>query len=129
MEEFPHLVYLSEVEFYKLFFDREIEQLFVDSAKKYLSTQKNDISFSINDISFSMSGIKFFFLQTSTNLPCIVQKMEICHLLLFEIWCWEITKKAREHLHGCDNEKVSSEENWPDLLLQVATFLFFATYI
>ena len=85
MEEFPHLVYLSEVEFYKLFFDREIEQLFVDSAKKYLSAQNNDISFSINDISFSMSGIKFFFLQTSTNLPCIVQKMEICHLILFVV--------------------------------------------
>lgn len=61
VEEFSQSVDLSEVELYKLFFHREVEQLFADCPKKYTLTQKNDHF-------FSMKGINFFFLQTSTTI-------------------------------------------------------------
>ena len=38
--EFPHLVDLNELELCKLFFDTEVEQLFLDCTNKYALTQK-----------------------------------------------------------------------------------------
>ena len=38
VEELPHLVDLNELELYKLFFDREVEQLFLDCTNKYALT-------------------------------------------------------------------------------------------
>ena len=40
VEDFPQLVDNSELELYKLFFDDEAEQLFLDFSKKYATTQK-----------------------------------------------------------------------------------------
>ena len=48
VEEFPYLVDLHELEFYKLFFDREVEQLFLDCTNKYAMTQRNNPSLSMN---------------------------------------------------------------------------------
>ena len=47
VQEFPHLVELNELELYKMFFDREVEQLFLDCTNKHELTQ-NDPSFSMN---------------------------------------------------------------------------------
>ena len=48
VKEFPPLVDLNELDVYKLFFDRKVEQLFLHCANKYALTQKNDPSFSMN---------------------------------------------------------------------------------
>ena len=47
VEEFPHVVDLNELQFYKLFFDKEVKQLFLDCTNKYALTQKNDPSFTM----------------------------------------------------------------------------------
>ena len=61
VEEFLHLVDLNELELYKMFFDREVEQLFLDCTNKYALIQ-NDPSFSMNteDLWDFLTIITFF---------------------------------------------------------------------
>ena len=48
LKGFPQLLDLSEMELYKLHFDDEGDQLFIDFTIKYDNTQKNDPTFNID---------------------------------------------------------------------------------
>ena len=47
-EEFPHFIDLSELEPYKLYFDDEVEQLFIGFTRENGNTQKKNPSFNID---------------------------------------------------------------------------------
>ena len=48
IEDFGGLIDNTELQLYKLFFDEEVEQLFIDKTTKYAIAQKNDANFSLN---------------------------------------------------------------------------------
>ena len=48
VEDFGDLIDKTELELYKLFFDEEVEQLFIEQKKKYAATEKNDTNFNMD---------------------------------------------------------------------------------
>ena len=48
VEDFGDLTAKTELELYKLFFDEEVEQLFIEQKKKYAATEKNDTNFNMD---------------------------------------------------------------------------------
>ena len=101
VEEFPYLVDLHELEFYKLFFDREVEQLFLDCTNKYAMTQRNNPSLSMNteDLWDFFTIITFPHITFDHNLPCIGQMKQIYNLPLLVRQCQEITSRKLKHIY------------------------------
>ena len=48
VEDFGDLIDKTELDLYKLFFDEEVEQLFIEQTEKYATTQKNDTNFNMD---------------------------------------------------------------------------------
>ena len=112
VQEFPHLVELNELELYKMFFDREVEQLFLDCTNKYELTQ-NDPSFSMNTedlwdfstiITFSSYNLQPQFTMYWSN------EADISSPFVRETMSRNYFKKVKAYLRVCDNDKLSSED-------------------
>ena len=113
MEEFPHLVDLNELELYKLFFDKEVKELFLDCTNKYALAQKNDPSFPMNTedlwdfftiITFASYNLRSQFTMYWSN------EADISSPFVREIMSRNYFKKVKAYLHVCDNDKLSSED-------------------
>ena len=118
VEEFPHLVDLNELELYKLFFDKEVKELFLDCTNKYALAQKNDPSFPMNTedlwdfftiITFASYNLRPQFTLHWSN------EADISSPFVREIMSRNYFKKVKTHLHVCDNNKLSSDDKWAKL--------------
>ena len=48
MEDFGGLTDNTEIQLYELFFNEEVEHLFIDKMTNYVTAQKNDAKFSLS---------------------------------------------------------------------------------
>ena len=117
-ETFPLLVDLSELDLYKMFFDREVEQLIIDCTNKYASTQKNDPSFSLDAerlwdfftiITFSLYNVQPQFTMYWSS------EADITSTFVRGIMLRNSFKKVKTYLHVCDNEKLNVDDKWAKL--------------
>ena len=104
---------LNELELYKLFFDRKVEQLFLDCTNKYALAQKNDPSFSMNTedlwdfftiITFSSDNLRPQFTMYWSN------EADISSPFVKKIMSRNYFKKAKAYLHICNYDKLSSDD-------------------
>ena len=86
VEQFPHLMDIHELELYKLFFDREVEQLFLDCANRYALTQKSYPFFSMNteDLWDFFTIITFSSYNLRPQFTIIGEMKQIYYLPLLE---------------------------------------------
>ena len=118
VEEFPHLVDLNELELYKLFFDKEVKELFLDCTNKYALAQKNDPSFPMNTEDlwdfFTIITFASYNLRPQFTLHWSYEA-DISSPFVREIMSRNYFKKVKTHLHVCDNNKLSSDDKWAKL--------------
>ena len=75
VEAFGDLVNKTELELYKLFFDEEVEQLFIEQTKKYAATQ-------INDTNFKMDRTNLWDFLTIMTFSAYNTRPQFCHYWL-----------------------------------------------
>ena len=114
IEDFPQLLDMSELELYKLFFDDEIEQLFVECSKRY-ATQKNDQSFTFDTPDlwdfFNIIALSSHNTRPQFNLFWSMDEDTSCPLVR-ELMSRNYFRKVKAYLHVCNNNNVSADDKW-----------------
>lgn len=108
---------MNELELYKLFFDNDIEQLFVDCTKRY-AVQKNDPNFSI-DIPDLWDFLTIITLSSYNTRPQFSMfwstEEDISCPLVKELMSRNYFRKIKAYLHVCDNNDISGDDKWAKL--------------
>ena len=118
VEEFPHLVDLSELELYKLYFDDEVEQLFMDFTKEYGKTQKN---YPVFDIDRNLLWDFFTIITFSSYNTCPQFSMfwsneaDLSSPFVRELMSRNNFRKIKSYLHVCDNNILDNHDKWAKL--------------
>ena len=138
IEDFGELIDNTELQLYKLSFDKEVEQLFIDKTTKYATAQENDANFSLNRaelwdfftiITFSPYNTRpqfCYYWSNEADLSCSFVR---------ELMSRNHFTKIKLYLHVCNNENLNLEDKWAKLrpLIQIVNdkliqFGIFAEY-
>ena len=115
---FGDLVNKTELELYKLFFDEEVEQLFIEQTKKYAATQ-------INYTNFKMDRTNLWDFLTIMTFSAYNTRPQFCHYwsndadlassFVRDLMSRNQFRKIKSYLHVCDNEDLELNDKWAKL--------------
>ena len=117
VEAFGDLV-KTELELYKLFFDEEVEQLFIEQTKKYAATQKNDTNFKMDRTNLwdFLTIMTFSAYNTRPQFcPYWSNDADLASSFVPDLMSRNQFRKIKSYFHVCDNEDLELNDKWAKL--------------
>ena len=111
------MIEISELDLFKLYFDAEVGELFLDSSMQY-AKQKNDQTFEIDQTDLwdfiTIMTVSAYNVRPQFSMYWFFDEDVSCYFVR-ELMSRNRFKKIKSYIHLCDNEHIDPSDKWAKL--------------